>query len=148
MIKIRIPVYYTKHFVRKASQTFLLSLNWYRNAHHMEQNKVKQDLEEYIQNQLATVKLIKSPFTVSYYYYYKNKASDLPNVGPLASKWLLDTLQKLKIISQDNVQHLVEEHYYAVPCIDNDPRIEAIIEEKETDEKRNTIIKRRTKQSV
>lgn len=142
MIKIIIPVYYIKEYKTKNSKTFLLSLNWYRNAHHIEQNIVKKHLEEIVANQLKDISQINSPFTVTYYYYYTNAASDLPNVGPLASKWLLDTLQHLKHIRNDNVKFLSEEHYYALPAENNDPRIEAIITEKENNVTKDTTIKR------
>lgn len=148
MIKVIIPVYYTKEYKTKDPKTFLLSLNWYRNAHHMEQNTVKKHLEELIANQLKDTAPINPPFAVSYYYYYTNAASDLPNVGPLASKWLLDTLQHLKLIKNDSVKYLPEEHYYALSAENNNPRIEAFITEKENNVTKNTIIKRRSKQSV
>ena len=127
-IHITIPVYYTKTWKTKdKTKTWLLSLNWYRNAHHFEQNEVKAYMHQCLHPQLITIKPFTRQFKVVYHYYYKSKVSDLPNVGPLASKWLLDAMQELGIIKNDNVQHLVEEHYYATAYDPTNPRIEATI---------------------
>ena len=129
MLKIKIPVYYTKIWKRvEKEQTFLLSLNWYRNAHHFDQNKVKAYMHELLTNQLSKlVKEIPSPYLVCYVYYYASAVSDLPNVGPLASKWLNDTLQTLGLIKNDNVKHLTSELYLVGGEDKQNPRIEAYI---------------------
>lgn len=127
---IIIPVYYTKVWKRiEKIKTWLLSLNWFRNSHHFEQNDVKHHMTELITIQLKNMSPIKGQYSVTYRYYYKNEASDLPNVGPLSSKYLLDTLQLLKLVQNDNVKYLKEEHYYAVAKDINNPRIEATITE-------------------
>ena len=127
-IHITIPVYYTKTWKTKdQTKTWLLSLNWFRNSHHFEQNEVKAFMHQYLHPQLITIKPFTQQFRVIYHYYYKSKVSDLPNVGPLASKWLLDAMQELGIIKNDNVQYLVEEHYYATAHDPINPRIEATI---------------------
>lgn len=128
---ITIPVYYTKEYARKPSKTFLLSLNWYRNAFHSDQNDVKQYMHEIISNQLKSAKPIDPPLTVTYKYFYEASNSDLSNVGPLASKWLLDTLKTKAIIPDDNVKLLVEEIYQVAHQDKLNPRIEATITTKE-----------------
>ena len=45
----------------------------------------------------------------------------------MASKWLMDTLQELRIVLNDNVKYLVEEHYYVAGKDTENPRIEAIL---------------------
>lgn len=45
----------------------------------------------------------------------------------MASKWLMDTLQELRIVLNDNVKYLVEEHYYVAGKDVDNPRIEAIL---------------------
>jgi len=71
--------------------------------------------------------VITGPYRVSYKYYYKNPKSDLSNVGPMASKWLLDVAQSLGIIQQDSVEFLVEETYTVAGQDRENPRIEADI---------------------
>lgn len=128
MTKIIIPVYYTKTWKRiEKEQTFLLSLNWYRNAHHFDQNKVKTYLHEVLVAQLTPLTAIPSPYLVCYVYYYASSVSDLPNVGPLASKWLNDTLQTLGLVKNDNVKHLTTELYLVGGEDKQNPRIEAFI---------------------
>jgi len=125
---ITIPVYYTQQYKTKDDKTLFLGLNWFRNAFFHQQNQVKRDMHEHIVNQL---KHIETPtmekYSVSYFYYYKSPVSDLPNVGPMASKWLMDTLQELRIVLNDNVKYLVEEHYYVAGKDTENPRIEAIL---------------------
>ena len=109
MICITIPVYYTKSFKTKKDKTFLVTLNWYRNAHHYEQNIVKQYFAELIKEQLTNAKPLDNKYCVSYEYYYKNPVSDMPNVTAMCSKWVNDALQDLNLIPNDNVQYLVQE---------------------------------------
>ena len=84
-------------------------------------------MTELISTQLKDMQPIVGKYAVTYCYYYKNEASDLPNVGPLISKYLLDTLQLHKLVPNDNVKYLKEEHYYAVAKDITNPRIEATI---------------------
>ena len=124
---ITIPVYYTQVLKTKPNRTFLLSINWYRNAHYFLQNAVKQSMTAIIIPQLTKLPTITGKYKVAYNYYYKNAASDLPNVGPLASKWLLDIAQSVSKVSQDNVKYLVQETYTVVAQDKDNPRIEATI---------------------
>jgi hypothetical protein len=129
MIQLTIPVYYTKTFKTKPDKTFLCSLNWYRNAFHFEQNKVKQYFHDLITEQLKGAAPITGKYRIVYDYYYKNTASDLPNVTPMCSKWVNDTLQDLNLVKNDSVKYLVEEIHRAVAKDPIDPRCTIIIEE-------------------
>ena len=84
-------------------------------------------MHELLQPQLKHISPMPEKYSVSYFYYYKSPVSDLPNVGPMASKWLMDTLQELRIVLNDNVKYLVEEHYYVAGKDTENPRIEAIL---------------------
>lgn len=124
---ITIPVYFTFERKLKKSTTSLISLNWYRNAYHFDQNKVKQFMHKEILPQLSgsTYK----QYEVLYVYYYKSKTSDLGNVTAMASKWLNDTLKESSAIEDDNVQYLLAE-YHLVGTMDKDnPRVEVYIKE-------------------
>ena len=124
---ISIPVYYTQEFKTKPSKTFLVSLNWYRNAHHFQQNLVKHHFHEILHNLLKNTEFNLEQYKVDYTYHYKSKTSDLPNVGPMASKWFNDYLQESGKIKNDNVQFLLEEHYYVGTHDRDNPRIDITI---------------------
>ena len=89
---ITIPVYYTQQYKTKDDKTLFLGLNWFRNAFFHQQNQVKRDMHELIATQLSHISPMPEKYSVSYFYYYKSPVSDLPNVGPMASKWILKSL--------------------------------------------------------
>lgn len=123
MITVTIPIYFTD-----GKKTFSLSMNWYRNAHFFQSNKVKQALHDIIARQLRNAIILPiGKYQVHYKLYYKNPHSDLSNFCSLASKWFLDTLQACKIIQNDTVTHIVREIYEVAEQSKNNPRIEATI---------------------
>jgi hypothetical protein len=125
MITLTIPVYFTNVYKTKPSKTFLVSLNWYRNAFYHEQNKVKKYFHDLIEDQLVgNTTVIPDKYKVSYSYYYKNSASDLANVTPMCSKWVNDVLQDLNIVQNDNVKFLVEETHKAIAQDRENPRVD------------------------
>lgn len=126
-MNITIPCYYTQEYKTKDDKTFLLSLNWYRNAFHHQQNAVKQHMHELIVPQLANMPPIDGTYSVTYNYYYKSPVSDMTNVIPMASKWLNDVLQSCKLVPNDNVKYLIAEHHYVATQDKLNPRIEATI---------------------
>lgn len=122
---LTIPVYYTQKFKTKNDKTFLVSLNWFRNAHHFEQNKVKAYFHGLIKEQLENTDLkISDQYKVKYKYYYKNSTSDLANVTPMCSKWLNDVLQEMGIVQNDNVKYLIEETHQVAGQDKLNPRCE------------------------
>lgn len=128
MIQLTIPVYYTKEFKRKKDKTFLISLNWYRNAFYQEQNLVKRYFHDLIKEQLKGQSTsIIGQYEVIYTYYYRNSISDLPNVTPMCSKWVNDVLQELNIVQNDNVQYLVREVHEVGGQDRENPRAEILI---------------------
>lgn len=129
MIKFNLPVYYTNTYKTKPDKTFLLSLNWFRNAYYHEQNKVKAHMEELVHNQLKDIPFSYNAYKVSYTYNYKNAASDLSNVAPMTSKWVNDYLQSAGRVANDNVKHLKEEHFYVGIQSKGNPTMEITIEE-------------------
>ena len=123
MITVIIPIYFSD-----GKKHFSLSMNWYRNAHFFQSNKVKQALHEIIANQLQNTTILPiSKYQVHYKLYYKNSNSDLSNFCSLASKWFLDTLQACKIIPNDKVTYVVREIYEVAEQSKDNPRIEATI---------------------
>ena len=129
-----LPVYYTKIFATKPSKTFLIGMNWLRQAHRYLQNEVKQKYSDLITPMLvASNYKIEGQYEVAYKYYYKSKTSDLLNCGALISKYLLDSLQKSGVVQEDNVQWCVKECFYVAIQDRTHPRMEVFIREiKET----------------
>jgi Holliday junction resolvase RusA-like endonuclease len=99
-----LPIYWTKSS-KKGDKTVLVSLNWYRNAHFVDQNQFKRDFEELVKNQTDITDTVDGEFTLDIKLYYKNPSCDGSNVVPLISKTLLDALQSSGVILQDNVIH-------------------------------------------
>jgi len=128
MIKLTLPVYYTQEFKTKKSKTFLVGMNWYRNAFFHAQNTVKQHYHSLITNQLPSDKTY-SEYQVTYTYYYKSKVSDLMNVVSLQSKFLNDALQSAGIVINDNVQYCKREIAVVGSQDKLNPRTEITIEE-------------------
>ena len=124
MKDINIPVYFTF-----GGKTSLLSINWFRNAHFFQQNKVKQALSEVIKPQLKDFSKLKNTYSIIYSYHYKSKVSDMPNVTALASKWINDVLQDLDLVPNDNVQYLLSEHHFVGTYDKENPRVEITIKE-------------------
>jgi hypothetical protein len=127
-LHIEVPCYYTQTFKTKKSKTFLVGMNWLRIAHHYIQNQVKQDYSDLITPKLAASGFkIKGKYEVAYVYYYKNKSSDLLNVGALMSKYFLDAAQKAGIVTEDNVQYCTKEAFYVGTQDKENPRVEIYI---------------------
>lgn len=125
---LSIPVYWTDVKKTKKSPTHLVSMNFYRNAHHFTNNKMKKHIEDIIKAQLPNVK-IQGKYRVSYIYYFKNPKSDLMNVVSLMSKFLNDAMQEAGVVEDDNVQHLIAE-YTEIGGLDKlNPRCEVYVEE-------------------
>lgn len=122
MSTITLPVYLTL-----GKKTIFLSQSWYRNAHYFQQNQAKRDMNEIIKPQLVNLNPISSIYSVTFVYYYKNSASDLPNAGAISSKFFNDVLQSSGIVSNDNVKYLVNENYLVGGEDKLNPRMEIYI---------------------
>ena len=124
-LHISLPVYYTQTFKTKSDKTFLVGMNWLRTAYHYLQNQVKQEYSSIFTPQLAKHPYkVTGKYEVAYEYYYKNKSTDLLNVGALMSKYFLDMAQKAGIVKEDNVQYCVKETFYVKEQDKENPRME------------------------
>ena len=101
-MKIILPIYYTIEKKTKKSQTILVGMNWYRNAHFHISNKVKEHYHYLIKEQI-TKENIKQ-FKTSCNIYIKNINSDPSNIESLMIKFTLDALQEYWIIETDNIK--------------------------------------------
>jgi len=127
-----IPVYFVQEFKRKENKTWLVGLNWFRNAHFAVQNSVKQHYHKLISDLLEPHVICSScplmSYKVSYTYFYKNVNSDMPNVIAFSSKVANDAFQELGYVINDNVQHLQAEHFYVGGRDSTNPRVHVVLE--------------------
>jgi Holliday junction resolvase RusA-like endonuclease len=126
--KFSLPVYYTKK-TRKGYKTFLVGLNWYRNAHYQEANKVKKYYHELIKSILSPYngdKLTK--YRIKYKLFYKNSISDLNNYVVI-DKFLNDALKEIRMIEDDNVNYLKKISLEVAEQDKENPRLEIELEE-------------------
>jgi U3 small nucleolar RNA-associated protein 14 len=103
MINLTLPIYWTQHFKTKNDKTVLVGMNFYRNAHYHNQNKMKQYFSDLVKAQLNDV-VITDQFKVQYIIYYKNPNCDGANIAALIEKFTLDALQENNVIINDNVK--------------------------------------------
>ena len=130
MISFRLPVYWVNEKKTKPSTTHLVGMNWYRNAHYHIKNKVKVDFHELVAATLdSPLPRIRGQYNVEYIYHYKTASSDLMNVGSIISKFVNDSLQELGIVTNDNVQFCVDEHFKVGSQNKADPHIQITIKE-------------------
>lgn len=133
IIKLELPIYQSVSQGRglnKKIKTFLMSMNWYRNAHYQLECKIKRKYHQLIKRRLKGVKSQMTGFVkVSYNLYYKNSQSDLMNVISIIDKYLMDALQELSIIENDNVKNYVECVIKVAGEDKENPRVEIIVEE-------------------
>jgi len=128
-IHITLPVYYTQTFKTKADKTFLVNLNWYRNAHYFIKNSVKQWFNTDIISQLTaqSAQPITGTYELAFVYYYKSVVSDLDNVCAMANKSFNDAAQAYGLVENDNVKFCRKSCYFVGGLDKLNPRVEVFI---------------------
>ncbi len=128
-LHIIIPVYYTQTFKTKPDKTFLVNLNWYRNAHYFIKNEVKQAYNELIITYLKAnnIQPIPGKYELAFEYYYKSVVSDLDNVCAMANKHCNDAFQAYGLVENDNVKYCIKSTYYVKEQDKKNPRIEVYV---------------------
>lgn len=102
--EIVLPIYYTQEFRTKKDKTFLVGLNWERNAHHFMKNTVKKVYHQLTYRQLESPDSPLTKFTVHTTVYWKNSSCDPRNVVPMIEKYALDALQLHGVLTNDNAK--------------------------------------------
>ena len=128
-IHFAIPVYYTQTFKTKEDKTFLVNMNWYRNAHYHIQNTVKQYYNTMIIGILqdSMVQPIYGPYELAFEYYYKNPITDLDNVCGMANKHCNDAFQAYGLVENDNVKFCKKTTNYVMEQDKLNPRVEVYV---------------------
>lgn len=98
-----LPIYWTKQRKSKPT-THLVGMNFYRNAHYFDQNKLKQDFQQILADQFTDLQTFTT-YKVHYELYYKNPSCDGSNVIALMEKFFLDFAQSMGITPNDNVNY-------------------------------------------
>lgn len=123
---IILPIYYTKTYKTKPDKTFMVGMNWFRNAVHFEQNEVKKHYHDLVTSSVLPTPTTE-PFRLEIVVYYRNPASDGSNITSMFEKFILDSLQTLNVIPQDNVKY----HYGTIWSVGGqdtvNPRVEIIL---------------------
>lgn len=128
--KLELPIYYTQKFKTKKGKTFLVGMNWYRNAHYFIQNEVKKHYHDLVVLALSDFKgdsLVS--YRVKYKLYYKNPSSDLMNVVSLTDKFFNDAIQELGLVKNDNVKFYKKCFIEVVGQDRENPRVEIELED-------------------
>lgn len=118
---------------RIIGKTILVNMNWYRNAHHIEQNDVKKFYSELIESifEMKSINrsLVDFKYEVHYKLYYRSTMCDMPNITAMMSKFVNDTIQELGLVKNDNVKFLVREVHQVAGIDKDNPRCEITIKE-------------------
>lgn len=128
--KIILPIYYTNKTKPRKNKTFLVGLNWYRNAHYMELSAVKNYYSKMVKDCIDDIDFkINGEYGASYKLFYKHSGCDAMNVVSVIDKFTHDALQEAGIVKNDNVTHYIKT-FSDKPIKDKDnPRIEITIKE-------------------
>jgi len=135
MAFLTLPIYYTQVYKTKPDKTFLVGMNWYRNANPFINNEVKKYYADLISDQIGQNLNLDKPFqyTLNIKLYYSNPSCDGSNIFALMEKYALDALQKLAWVKQDNVKYHLGTTTEVVGKDKDNPRVEIEIIRK-TDE--------------
>lgn len=143
-LKIELPIYYTleykrpktvkrktkKGFVTKqiTERTFLVGMNWYRNADKFVEHKVKEHYHKIILDALEGLNgTWEGKYSVEHKLFYKNKLCDAMNIIAVIDKYFNDAIQEKGLIVDDNVQFYTEGNWSVDGQDKENPRLEIII---------------------
>jgi len=112
-VKLILPIYYTIVKKTKANKTFLVNMNWYRNAHFQVLNKVKIYYHQLIKEQYDGNTFNK--VSVHYKIYAKRRGTDGGNIRSIIEKFALDGLVEVGALPDDSIDYVSEdrsEYFY------------------------------------
>lgn len=126
-MKLTFPIYYTKT-TKKKTKTFLVGLNWYRNAHFYESNEVKEYYHWLVRSQVKKQRFTK--IKLKYTLYCKRNNVDGTNVRSVVEKFILDGLVECGVIPNDTIEYVMGDSAEYFKDVDN-PRCDVEIIEVE-----------------
>ena len=119
---ITLPVYYS-YKTKEGIETILVGLNKYERMYYIPRNEMKKYYYSLIKSKLKNIK-INGQVKTHYTYFYKNSASDAPNVVAIIDKLFMDELQNSKVIKDDNVKHYIGSTWEVGSQDKDNPRME------------------------
>lgn len=128
-LSLTLPIYYTQTFKTKKDKTFLVGLNWERNAHYFIKNEVKKHYHSLVSTQINQPVTPFKQISIHTELYYKNPSCDGRNIVPMIEKYLLDALQECGVIYNDNVTHDLGGSWAVAGQDKENPRVEITIKE-------------------
>ena len=123
-MKITLPIYYDIVYKTKKNKTILMSLNWFRNAHYFEINKIKHFYHQLTKEQVGDKKFNK--IKLSYKVFIKRKNTDYMNIRSIIEKFFLDGLVENWNLLDDKFEFVKGDSCEVFIDKDN-PRMEIII---------------------
>ena len=129
-IYMQLPIKYKKILKKKDDWLYTVPINFneQRQMSRFTYPRIKIAFTEHVKEQVEWLKL-KSPISITYNLYYRNKSSDLNNWVSVVDKFFADTLQKAWCIEDDNVLHVVQSVHNVIEQDTKNPRIEVHIQE-------------------
>lgn len=124
MTTVTLPIHYTQTYKTKKSKTFLVGMNWYRNAHYLVSNKVKSAYHCMVYKQLNGLTFNK--IKLEYRVYVGRRNTDGHNIRAVIEKFFLDGLVEGGHIKDDSIDYVVGDTSYYFLDKEN-PRIEITI---------------------
>ena len=117
---------------KKGDKQVPLNLNWYRNAHHITKNNIKQLFKErvYLDNPLLK-KLVVSAYPIALrydLYWSSNRQVDVANVLSIVDKFFCDALEEEGVLKDDSFKYISQVIYNFKGIDKENPRVEVVIE--------------------
>ena len=99
-----IPIYFKK----SKTKNTLIGMNWYRNAHHFESNKIKKEIHALVSDKMGASPTVPFyQFSVVYKLYSKRRNLDVMNVVSIVDKFVMDGLVVGGYIADDSLEHFM-----------------------------------------
>lgn len=125
--KFTLPIYGIAK-PKKGALTQSLNVNWYRNAYHRSSNDAKKKFKAHVKPQIEQFDPIEGKIKVKYVYYAKaNNSPDLDNFVGTVKKFFQDAIVECGLITDDNVNYIVENKEVYGGIDKDNPRIEAFL---------------------
>jgi len=105
-----------------------INLNWYRNAHYQQSNKIKVKFKDHIKQQFEGLPKIQTKISIKFVYYAaRNNSPDLDNFTSISKKFFQDAMVELGLIEEDNINHIIATSEYYGGIDRENPRVEAFV---------------------
>ena len=103
---VKMPTHITLSMVRVPDKKISLSLNWYRNAHHQQSNRVKKRYCQLAGRQIKKLPEMDVVELEFIYYSQKGKPTDIDNWCSVSNKFFQDCLVYHGKIKEDNYKFI------------------------------------------